>query len=282
MTCASRGRVTHPAAGRTPVGIVGLHDWICDRRRSPHPDRPPAGWPQGPVGRRPRWRRHQGRAREGRRDRRAGRLRDHGPGHPGRCRADHRPPGRGQGRHPDERPVDHHQQGVPVGPQRDRDGRPADPRRRARDRRRRRHGVDDPGAPPAAEEPRGLQVRRHRARRLDGLRRALRPVHRPGDDQPDRRLQRGRREPHARGAGRVRRPVAPARGRRLEERRLRRRGRPGDDPAAARATSPSPRTRASAATRPSSRSPACARSPRTAPSPPAPPRRSPTAPAPWS
>ena len=33
---------------------------------------------------------------------------------------------------------------------------------------------------------RGLQVRRHRARRLDGLRRPLRPVHPPGDDQPDR------------------------------------------------------------------------------------------------
>ena len=51
-------------------------------------------------------------------------------------------------------------------------GRPADPRRRARHRRRRRHGVDDPRAAPAAEVPRGLQVRRHHAGRLDGLRRA--------------------------------------------------------------------------------------------------------------
>ena len=59
-------------------------------------------------------------------------------------------------------PVDHHQQGLPVRHQRDRAGRPADPRRRARDRRRRRHGVDDPRPAPAAEVPRGLQVRRHR------------------------------------------------------------------------------------------------------------------------
>ena len=42
------------------------------------------------------------------------------------------------------------QQGVPVGAGRDRAGRPADPGRRVRDRRRRRHGVDDPGAAPAA------------------------------------------------------------------------------------------------------------------------------------
>ena len=34
---------------------------------------------------------------------RAGRLRVHGPGAPGRCRADHGPPGRGQRRHPDDR-----------------------------------------------------------------------------------------------------------------------------------------------------------------------------------
>lgn len=41
-----------------------------------------------------------------------------------------------------------------------------------------------------------LQVRRHRAGRLDGLRRPPRPVHRPGDGQPDRAVQRGRRQPH--------------------------------------------------------------------------------------
>ena len=41
------------------------------------------------------------------------------------------------------------------------------------------------------EVPRGLQVRRHRAGRLDGLRRSLRPVHRPGDGQPHRGVQRG-------------------------------------------------------------------------------------------
>ena len=38
-----------------------------------------------------------------------------------------------------------------------------------------------------------LQVRRHHAGRLDGLRRPPRPGHRPGDDQPDRELQQRRR-----------------------------------------------------------------------------------------
>ena len=58
-----------------------------------------------------------------------------------------------QGRHPAGRALDHDQQGLPVRDQRHRDGRPADPGRRARDHRRRRHGVDDPGPAPAAEVP---------------------------------------------------------------------------------------------------------------------------------
>ena len=52
-----------------------------------------------------------------------------------------------------------------------------------------------------------------------------RPVHPPGDGHPDRRLQRGRRQPHPRGAGRVLGAVAPAGRPGLEERPLRRRGR---------------------------------------------------------
>ena len=102
----------------------------------------------------------KGALEQGRRARRPGRLRDHGPGPPGRRRPDHRPPGRGQARHPDGRARADHQQGVPVGHRRDRPGRPADPRRRVRRRRRRRHGVDDQRPAPAAEQPRGLQVRR--------------------------------------------------------------------------------------------------------------------------
>ena len=70
------------------------------------------------------------------------------------------------------------------------------------------------------------------AGRLDGLRRALRPAHRPADGRPHRELQRRGRAADPRGAGRVLRPVAPARRRGVEERRVRRRGRPGRDPAA--------------------------------------------------
>ena len=44
---------------------------------------------------------------------------------------------------PKEVPAITHQQGVPVGPERHRAGRPAHPGRRDRDRGRRRHGVDD-------------------------------------------------------------------------------------------------------------------------------------------
>ena len=75
--------------------------------------------------------------------RRPGRLRDHGPGAPSRRRADHRPPGRRQGRHPDECARADHQQGLPVRPGRDRAGRPADPGGRVRRHRGWRHGVDD-------------------------------------------------------------------------------------------------------------------------------------------
>ena len=169
--------------------------------------------------------------------RRPGRLRDHGPGHPGRRRPDHRPPGRGQGRHPDERPVDHHQQGVPVRPQRDRAGRPADPRRRVRDRRRRRHGVDDQRPAPAAQVPRGLQVRRHRRWSTRW------PTTRSTTSSPTQAMGSLDRGCNAAGDDLTREeqdafvgPVAPARGRGLEERRLRRRGRPGRRSRSARAT----------------------------------------------
>ena len=63
------------------------------------------------------------------------------------------------------------------------------------------------------------------------------------------------RQPDPRGAGRVRRPLAPARRRGLEERPVRRRGRAGRDPAAqGRPDRGLRRTRASAATPPPSRS----------------------------
>ena len=91
------------------------------------------------------------------------------------------------------------------------------------------------------------------------------------------------RVPHpARGAGRVRRPLAPARGRRRRGRPVRRRDRAGDGDAAARATPSSTATSTSGPTRTSRRSPRCARSwartTRRPPSPPATPAGRTTAP----
>ena len=100
------------------------------------------------------------------------------------------------------------------GPQRHRHGRPADPCRRGRDHRRRRHGVDDQRPAPAAEVPRGLQVRRHRAGRLDGLRRALRPGHPAGDGRADRAVQ---RRGHRSSPARSRTSSRPARHQRAAE-----------------------------------------------------------------
>ena len=170
-----------------------------------------------------------------------------------------------------------HQQGLPVGHRRDRAGRPADPGRRVRDRRRRRPGVDDPGAAFPAEVARGREVRRHEARRLDVLRRSVGRVHHPGDGRADRGVQ--RRAGHLpRGAGRLLGSVAPAGGGGLEERPVRRRGRVGRDPAAQGRPDLVPRRRGHPARhddrdpRPSCGPPSA----RTAPSPPARRRRSPT------
>ena len=255
------------AGARTPIGrlLGGLKDL---------------------SGRRPRRRRHQGRPGEGRRLRRPGRVRDHGPGHPGRRRPDPRPPGRAS--------------------------RAASrwPSRRSRSTRSACPGIDAiamadqliragefeivvaggmesmtqaPHLLPKSRE--GFKYGDVEAGRLDGLRRALRPASptRPMGEL-DRAAATPRRAADPRGAGRVLRPLAPARRRGVEERPVRRRDRPGRDPAAqGRPDRRSARTRASAATPPPSRWPSCARrSPRTARSPPARPRRSPTAPAPSS
>ena len=77
----------------------------------------------------------------------------------------------------------------------------------------------------------GLQVRRDRAARRHGLRRPHRRLRPHPDGRVDRAPQRQAR-PHPRGAGRVRRPLAPARGARGQERRVRRGDHPGLDPAA--------------------------------------------------
>ena len=140
--------------------------------------------------------------------RRAGRLRAPGSGAAGRRGPDARPPGRGEGRHPDVGAVDDHQQGVPLGHQRDLPRRPDDPGGRRRDRRRRRHGVDDQGAVPPEEGARGLPHGQRRAARLDDRRRPVVRVRRRAHGRGHRALHRRARRHHARHAGRRSRPRA--------------------------------------------------------------------------
>ena len=165
---------------------------------------------------------------------RPGRLRDHGPGAAGRRRPDPGPPGRAQGRHPD-------------------DACPAltinkvclsgldaialaDQLIRAGEFEIVVAGglesmTNAPHLLPKSRE--GFKYGDDRAARLDGLRR---PVPTSSTTSPmgelDRAASTRRCGLHPRGAGRVRRPLAPARRRGAEERRLRRRDRPGRDPAA--------------------------------------------------
>ena len=127
----------------------------------------------GLLGRPARRHRHQGRARARRPHAGPGRLRLHGPGAPGRRRPDPARQAAVDAGIPMSVPVDDGQQGVPVGPERDLPRRPDDPGGRGRDRRGRRHGVDDAGAAPAPGQPAGLQVRRRHPRRLDVLRRPV-------------------------------------------------------------------------------------------------------------
>ena len=95
-------------------------------------------------------------------------------------------------------PVADHQQGLPVRAGRDRAGRPAHPGRRVRHRGGRRHGVDDPGAAPAARRPARLQVRLGRAGRLDGPRRPHRRLRPRVHGRVDRAAQRRARHHAAR------------------------------------------------------------------------------------
>ena len=247
------------AGARTPIGKLVR----CPRRFRGH---------------RARWLRHRRRPRAGRGDTRPGRLRVHGPGHPGRRGPDHRPPGRGQGRHPDDRARHHGQQGLPVRPQRHLPGRPDDQRRRGRHRGRRRHGVDDPGPLPAARGPRRLPDRRRHHGRLDDVRRPVLRLRQLRHGPRHRALQRRRRR-LPRAPGRLRRPLPRTGGGRHQ-------GRASSPTRSSRSRSPSARatpwwstpTRASAPRPRPSRWASCARrSTRTAPSPPATPPRSPTA-----
>ena len=179
-------------------------------------------------------------------------------------------------------PAADRQQGLPVRAGRDRAGRPADPGRRVRHRRRRRHGVDDQRPAPAARA-RARATSTATSTMVDhmALRRAHRRLRRLLDGRVDRpSTTRGAASPRAsrtRSAPAVHQRAAAAQknGAFAEEIAPvaipQRKGEPIVIDA---------RTRASGRTPPPRRWPSCARpSRRTARSPPAPPRRSPTAPA---
>ena len=185
----------------------------------------------------PRRVRDQGRARARRRRPRAGRLRGHGPGAPGRPGPDHRPPGGGEGRRPDDGARDHDQQGVPLGHQRDLPRRPDDAGGRRRGRGRRRHGVDDERALPAPRRACRLPHGQRRARRLDDQRRPVVRVRRRAHGRRHREVRRPGRRDHPRGAGRARGPE-PRAGRRRRSRK-----------AASPTRSPRSRSRSARATR---------------------------------
>ncbi|MCO4698052.1 hypothetical protein LRR80_04123 [Streptomyces sp. RO-S4] len=206
------------------------HD-VRHRRGRPHPDGSAARFAEVVLRSRPRRLRDQGRPRPCGDRRRPGPVRDHGAGAPGRRGPDPGAPGGREGRHPDERPGAHHQQGVPLRPRRHRAGRPAHPRGRVRRGRGRRPGVHDQRPPPAAEVPRGLQVRRGAGARRHGARRSDRLLREHRHGRVDREAQHPPRHRPPR-AGRDRRPVPPAGRRRAEERPLRGRDHPGRDPAA--------------------------------------------------
>ena len=264
-----------------PPPLEDPHDHHCHRRRRAHPDRQAVGRPQGLHRHGPRWRSPSRRALE-----RAGVTGDQVDyvimGHVLQA---------GQGQITARQAAV--KGGIPMnvpaltinkvclsGPRRDRAGRPADPRRRGRGRRRRRHGVDDQRAVPAAEGPPGLPLRQRRAARRDLPRRPVRRLRQGADGRGHRAGRRQLRTADPRGAGRVRRPQPRARRRRDQGRPVRRRDRAGRDPAAQgrpgrrlRGRGRAPRHDGGVARQaqgpPSSR---------TAPSPRATPRRSPTAP----
>ena len=260
----------------------GSHAISGHHGRCPDPGRPAARLTGRLHRRRSRRHRHQGGAGTVRPVRCRPAVRDHGPGAAGGGGPDPGPAGRGGGRHPDDRARDHHQQGLPVRPGRDRARRPADPGGRVRHRGGRGDGVDDPGTAPAAGVTYRAQVRRHRAAGRHGARRPDGRVRPFPDGRAHRRPQRpaGHRP---RRAGRVRGPLAPARRRRHQGRAAGRRDRPGPHPAAPGGAGPVRHRRGRPAGHDGrgARQAAARVRGRTARSRRARPRRSPTAPAPW-
>ena len=114
------------------------------------------------------------------------------PGAPGRAR---RGPGQVHARH-------HHQQDVRLGDEGRDDGRRRARVRQRHDRGRRRHGIDDQRAPPAAEGARRLSLRPPEGARPHGLRRPGECLRRQAHGHLRRRDGRQVRF-HARADGRV-------------------------------------------------------------------------------
>ena len=183
--------VRRPPGDRSGRPSRVLRPHLRPGRGRPHSDGPPPRRPEGLLSGRTGCRRHQGRAREGRAEPGGRRVRDHGAGAHRGGGPDPGPAGRGEGRHPDDRPRPHDQQGVPL---------------RASTRSRSPTSSSAPASStswwPAARSrcrrPRtcsrlaaGLQVRRRPAARPHAVRRPVGRVHRPGDGRADRSRQRG-------------------------------------------------------------------------------------------
>ena len=161
-------RATTPGARRfQPLGWAGNRGrcrtavWVQSSRRGAYADRQVAGrpsptFPPPSSAGTPSLRRCSGPGWT----RATGRLRDHGSGAAGGCRAAPARQAAVRARDRDERAVPDHQQGVPVRPERGRSGRPADPGGGVRHRGGRRDGVDDLGPAPAAQVADRHQVRR--------------------------------------------------------------------------------------------------------------------------
>ncbi len=126
---------------------------------------------------------------------------------------------------------DHRQQGVPVRSQHDLSRRPDDPGGRGRDRRRRRHGVDDERAVHPAGCARRPPIRRRVASGLDHPRRPLVRVRRVPHGRWHREVLRVTQH-LARTSGRARGEEPRAGRRRDQGRAVQRRARRRRDPAA--------------------------------------------------
>ena len=205
---------------------TGIRPWLRERDRQRGSDavRQARRRARRLRGDRARRDRDPGSARADRRRAARAAVRDHGPGAAGRRRPGARAPGGDRRRAAEGDAGRHDQQGLRVVDPRDRDRRLDDPRRRRRRRRHRRDGVDVERAVPPQEGALRLPPRERRADRLDGLRRPHVDLRRAAHGRAE--LEgRARARDLARGAGRMGRALAGARGGRAGRGPVRRRDR---------------------------------------------------------